>query len=147
MIKSVCPALHNPPHHSRPPTSPSVQDRHLLIPYSFLLAPFLSLRVIPLHGAIPSTPSFTEFDQRSKGPTVTATGSVLRTRNIDALLIPRLAVTAVVSEQDFATVLDRRLKRIEEMKEKAIEATPLIDGEKVDVRLPPVVPDRRFRRI
>jgi len=60
---------------------------------------------------------------------------------------PKLAVTAMVSEQDFATVLDRRLKRIEEMKANAIEATPLIDGEKVDVRLPPVVPDRRFRRI
>jgi hypothetical protein len=60
---------------------------------------------------------------------------------------PKLAVTAVVSEQDFATVLDRRLKRIEEMKTNAIEATPLIDGKKVDVRLPPVVPDRRFRRI
>jgi hypothetical protein len=60
---------------------------------------------------------------------------------------PKLAVTAVVSEQDFATVLDRRLKRIEEMKVNAIEATPLIDGEQVDVRLPPVVPDRRFRRI
>jgi hypothetical protein len=60
---------------------------------------------------------------------------------------PKLAVTAVVSEQDFATVLDRRLKRIEEIKAKAIEATPLIDGEKVDVPLPPRVPDRRFRRI
>jgi hypothetical protein len=60
---------------------------------------------------------------------------------------PKLAVTAVVSEQDFATVLDRRLKRIEEMKANAIEATPVIDGEKADVRLPPVVPDRRFRRI
>jgi hypothetical protein len=56
---------------------------------------------------------------------------------------PKLAVTAVVSEQDFATVLDRRLKRIEEMKANAIEATPLIDGEKVDPRLP----DRRFRRM
>jgi len=56
---------------------------------------------------------------------------------------PKLAVTAVVSEQDFATVLDRRLKRIEEMKANAIEAKP----EKVEVRLPPVVPDRRFRRI
>ena len=54
--------------------------------------------------------------------------------------VPKLAVTAVVSEQDFATVLDRRLKRIEEMKAKAIEATPVIDGEKVDA-------DRRFRRI
>jgi len=60
---------------------------------------------------------------------------------------PKLAVTAVVSEQDFATVLDRRLKRIEVMKLNAIEAKPIIDGEKVDVRLPPVVPDRRFRRI
>ena len=60
---------------------------------------------------------------------------------------PKLAVTALVSEQDFATVLDRRLKRMEEMKANAIEATPVIDGEKVDVRLPPVVPDRRFRRI
>ena len=59
---------------------------------------------------------------------------------------PKLAVTAVVSEQDFATVLDRRLKRVEEMKTNAIEATPVIDGEKVDVRLPPRLPDRRFRR-
>ena len=57
--------------------------------------------------------------------------------------VPKLAVTAVVSEQDFATVLDRRLKRIEETKANAIEATPVIDGEKVDARLP----DRRFRRI
>ena len=56
---------------------------------------------------------------------------------------PKLAVTATVSEHDFATLLDRRLKRIEEMKAKAIEATPVIDGEKVDARLP----DRRFRRI
>jgi len=61
--------------------------------------------------------------------------------------VPRLAVTAMVSEQDFATVLDRRLKRIEEMKANAIEATPVIDGEKVDVRLPSRLPDRRFRRI
>jgi hypothetical protein len=60
---------------------------------------------------------------------------------------PKLAVTAVIAENDFATVLDRRLKRIEEMKANAIETTPVIDGEKVDVRLPPVVPDRRFRRI
>jgi hypothetical protein len=62
--------------------------------------------------------------------------------------VPKLAVTAVVSEQDFATVLDRRLKRIEEM--KLIEAKPTIDGlegRPADVRLPPVVPDRRFRRM
>ena len=48
---------------------------------------------------------------------------------------PKLAVTAVVSEQDFATVLDRGLKRIEEMKAKVIEAKPAISGEKVDARL------------
>src|SRR6516165_5102435 len=60
---------------------------------------------------------------------------------------PKLAVTAMVSEQDFATVLDRRLKRIEEMKVNANEATPVSDGEKVDVRLPPRPADRRFRRI
>ena len=53
---------------------------------------------------------------------------------------PKLAVTATVSENDFATLLDRRLKRIEEMKANAIGATPVIDGEKVDA-------DRRFRRI
>jgi hypothetical protein len=57
--------------------------------------------------------------------------------------VPKLAVTAVVSEQDFATLLDHRLKRIEEMKASAIEATPVIEGEKVDARLA----DRRFRRI
>ena len=60
---------------------------------------------------------------------------------------PKLAVTAVVSEQDFATVLDRRLKRIEEMNANATEITPVTNGEKVDVRLPPRLPDRRFRRI
>jgi hypothetical protein len=60
---------------------------------------------------------------------------------------PKLAVTAVVSEQDFATVLDKRLKRIEEMRANAIEATPVINGEKVDAHLPPRLPDRRFRRI
>ena len=59
---------------------------------------------------------------------------------------PKLAVTAVISEQDFATVLDRRLKRIEEMKAGAIEATPVINGEKVDARLPPRLADRRYRR-
>jgi hypothetical protein len=39
------------------------------------------------------------------------------------------------------------LKRIEEMKANAIEATPVINGEKVDVHLPPRFDDRRFRRI
>jgi len=56
--------------------------------------------------------------------------------------VPKLAVTAVVSEQDFATLLDRRLKRIEEMKAKEIEATPPID---VKPALPRLA-DRRYRR-
>src|SRR5215469_13401297 len=60
---------------------------------------------------------------------------------------PKLAVTAVVSDGDIASLLDRRLKRIEEMKAKTIEAKPTIDGEKVDARLLPRLPDRRFRRI
>jgi len=60
--------------------------------------------------------------------------------------VPKLAVTAIMADNDFATLLDRRLKRIEEMKVKAIEATPVIDGEKVDARLPPRLADRRFRR-
>src|SRR6266403_1042308 len=42
---------------------------------------------------------------------------------------PKLAVTAVVSEQDFATLLDRRLARIAET--KLIEAQPNNGGEKV----------------
>jgi hypothetical protein len=57
--------------------------------------------------------------------------------------VPRLAVTAMVSEQDFATVLDRRLKRIEEMKGKAIEGTPQVE---VKPTLPRLA-DRRYRRL
>jgi hypothetical protein len=61
---------------------------------------------------------------------------------------PKLLATAIINEGNFAEILDRRLRRIEEMKNgKLIEAKPTIDGEKVDVRLPPRLPDRRFRRI
>jgi|SRR6266498_3656788 hypothetical protein len=54
---------------------------------------------------------------------------------------PRLAVTAVVNEQDFATLLDRRLKKMEAMngnQPQTIEAKP-----------PPLrrLADRRFRRV
>ena len=35
-------------------------------------------------------------------------------------------MTAVMTDNDFATLLDRRLKRIEEMKANAIEATPVM---------------------
>ena len=61
--------------------------------------------------------------------------------------VPKLAVTYQASEKDFATLLDQRLKRIEQM--KLIDARPTnekVDGNG-DVRLPPRVPDRRFRRI
>ena len=61
---------------------------------------------------------------------------------------PKLAVTAQVTENDLATLLDRRLRHLEEMKNgKLIEAKPTIDDEKVDARLQPRLPDRRFRRI
>jgi hypothetical protein len=59
--------------------------------------------------------------------------------------VPQIAVTAVIPERDFATLLDDRLKRIEQM--KLIEAKPNANGEKADARLPPSVPDRRYRRI
>ena len=57
---------------------------------------------------------------------------------------PKLAVTAVVSEQNFAELLDRRLKRIAEL-----EATP-INANKPEIEVKPPMPriaDRRFRRI
>jgi|SRR6516165_3556159 len=46
---------------------------------------------------------------------------------------PKLAVTAQITEQDFATLLDRRLKRLEEIKlveangAKAIDAKPQVE--------------------
>ena len=58
---------------------------------------------------------------------------------------PKLAVTAQVSESDFAALLDRRLKRIEEM--KLIEAKPT-NGAPVEIKQPlPRAVDRTLRRI
>src|SRR5262245_54373542 len=59
--------------------------------------------------------------------------------------VPALIATAVVNEGSFADLLDRRLKRIGEM--KLIEAKPADGAGSVDARLPPTIPDRRFRRI
>jgi hypothetical protein len=66
---------------------------------------------------------------------------------------PKLAVTAQVSEQDFATLLDKRIARYEQMKlladEKIIEAQPeVLTKPQVETK-PPLArtPDRRFRRI
>jgi hypothetical protein len=53
---------------------------------------------------------------------------------------PKLAVTAQVSESDFATLLDRRIEQM-----KLIEAKPT-NGAAVEVK-PPRVTDRRFRRM
>src|SRR5262249_59216833 len=59
---------------------------------------------------------------------------------------PKLIATAIVNEGSFAELLDQRLKRIEQM--KLIEAKPTNENEgSVDARLPPSIPDRRFRRI
>jgi hypothetical protein len=73
---------------------------------------------------------------------------------------PKLAVTAVVSEQDFATVLDRRLKRIEEMKlleSRVVNGSPGVSEQTNDPEPQPSPPTpaplnriydkRRYRRI
>jgi hypothetical protein len=57
---------------------------------------------------------------------------------------PKLAVTALVNEQDFATLLDRRLKRIEQM-----ERQPQTIDQTIEAKPPPLprLVDRRFRRV
>jgi hypothetical protein len=57
--------------------------------------------------------------------------------------VPRLAVTALVNEQSFAELLDKRLKRME-----ARERTQTIDQPIIEAPKPlPGVADRRFRRM
>jgi hypothetical protein len=59
---------------------------------------------------------------------------------------PKLLATAIVSEHDFATLLDQRLKRIEEM--KLIGTKPAPASPEVEVKPPlPRLSDRRYRRI
>jgi hypothetical protein len=67
---------------------------------------------------------------------------------------PTLGVVAQVDGNDLAALLDNRLKRIEQIKleqAKLIEGKPTDSGAnggaEVDARLPPPIPDRRFRRI
>src|SRR5215468_7141674 len=62
--------------------------------------------------------------------------------------VPKLAVTAVVSEQDFATLLDRRLARIAQAKASATNPQ-MIDGEpQVEVKpASPRLADRCYRRL
>jgi hypothetical protein len=71
---------------------------------------------------------------------------------------PKLAVTALVQESDLATLLDRRLEKLKQMRNgndaklieqpaipKPIEA-PVVEIKPTDVRSPPRSNDRRFRR-
>jgi hypothetical protein len=69
--------------------------------------------------------------------------------------VPKLAVTAVVTDQSMAARLERAVQRTEAIRRsqmKVIEHQPsddLIqngDGLKTDLTLRPLVPDRRFRR-
>jgi hypothetical protein len=57
--------------------------------------------------------------------------------------MPKLAVTAMVTEQDFATLLDQRIKRMEQMERS--EAQP----QTIEAKPPPLprLADRRFRRV
>jgi hypothetical protein len=61
---------------------------------------------------------------------------------------PKLAVTAVISEHDFATLLDQRIQNMERINNgngSVIETKPVLE---IETRPPkPHIPDRRFRRI
>ena len=65
--------------------------------------------------------------------------------------VPRLAVTAVVNEQDFATLLDRRLKRMEAMNGNPPQINHTIEQPQTQMieasTVPPRTNDRRFRRM
>jgi|SRR5262245_35598211 len=55
--------------------------------------------------------------------------------------VPRLAVTAQITENDFATLLDRRLEQMKQLK-----AAPVIDAKPQQVETKQPLPDRRYRR-
>jgi hypothetical protein len=58
--------------------------------------------------------------------------------------VPRLMVSAQVSENDFATLLDQRIKRYEEMR-MVEQQRPAIET-KSPPATPPAIADRRFLR-
>jgi hypothetical protein len=65
--------------------------------------------------------------------------------------IPKLAVQALITEQDIATVLDRRIAHYQELQRangvKQIEANKLIEAEPVEAELEikPPTPTSRYR--
>jgi hypothetical protein len=70
---------------------------------------------------------------------------------------PKLLATAIVDERDFATLLDQRLKRLEEMKLLEASGAKIIDAQPINGKpqakpqvetKPPLARtnDRRFRR-
>ena len=65
---------------------------------------------------------------------------------------PRLMATAIINENSFAELLEKRLKRIERMEQqKVIEAKPAPQIEarpQIETKAPPVhTNDRRYRRV
>src|SRR5262249_18858158 len=59
---------------------------------------------------------------------------------------PKLLATAIVNEGSFAELLECRLKRMEQTT-KLVDAKPTQEnGGNADARLPPSIPDRRYRR-
>ena len=63
--------------------------------------------------------------------------------------VPRLAVTAQVTDMGVAELLDRRLKRLEEMKLIEVNGAKVIDAKPQPVETKPPLArtnDRRFRR-
>jgi hypothetical protein len=65
---------------------------------------------------------------------------------------PKLAVTAVVTDNDIATLLDKRIERMKLLEGKAINgdsasAIETKPNPTIEVRpAPPRLPDRRYRR-
>jgi hypothetical protein len=62
--------------------------------------------------------------------------------------VPRLAVTALVNEQSFAEILDRRLKKMEAMNGKPQQIDQTIEQPQIETPKPlPRTSDRRYRRL
>src|SRR5437868_14840508 len=100
--------------------------------------------------ATPASPTSTKSGASPEDPTVMNSDhlSVRMKAAIELLPYthPKLAVVAQVSGNDIATLLDRRLKRIEQMNGKPQPQT--INQPQIEAPKPlPRVADRRFRRM